>query len=61
MKDTKMTIRNEVIDTMNSLRRHPFTEIYGRFIKNVNTENMPSWDNVWKAYHLHRGLESLRK
>ena len=56
-----MELRNEIIDTMRSLRVHPFVELYGRFVRNVNTENMPAWGNVWKAYHLHRDLECLKK
>lgn len=63
MKDKIMkniVISQEVADTLRSLQSHLFTELYGRFNKNVNTENMPAWDNVWKAYHTHRGLECLR-
>jgi len=53
-------IRPEIVDTLRALQSHLFTELYGRFNKNVNTDNMPSWDNVWKAYHTQRGLECLR-
>ena len=58
---TAMEFKNEIIDTMISLKSHTFRNLYMRFIRNVNTENMPSWDNVWKAYHLHNGLKNLRK
>ncbi len=55
-----LNIDNRIIDCGESLKSHSSRSLIERFIKNVDTENMPSWDLVWKGYHYANDIKNLR-
>jgi hypothetical protein len=55
-----MDILNEIIDAGESLKSHTLGNLLERFAKNVDTENMPSWDIVWKGYHYANDIKNLQ-
>jgi hypothetical protein len=55
-----MNISIEVIDTGEALKSHTLGDLLARFTKNVDTENMPSWDIVWRGYHYAVNINNLR-
>lgn len=56
-----MDIPITIIDTGESLKSHTLGDLLGRFTKNVDTENMPNWDLVWKGYHYAVNINNLRE
>lgn len=56
-----MEIRNEIIETGEALKSHTLGDLLGRFTKNVDTENMPSWDLIWKGYHYAVNINNLKE
>lgn len=55
-----MEISNTIIDHGEALRSHSLKDLVERFSRNVNTENMPNWDLIWKGYHYAVNINNLR-
>lgn len=56
-----MDIQIEVIDAGEALKSHTLGDLLERFTKNADTENIPSWDLVWKGYHYAVNINNLKE
>ena len=56
-----MNISHTIIEHGEALKNHTWKSLVERSTRNVNTENMPNWDLIWKGYHYVVNINNLRE